>query len=499
MTIRTIERNPNVPTDFHFPLGATATAGAVAQDAIWSSSAYASLYPYLARLVTRVQWKHPSCEDDVAARKAAFAISLVTRPCRAMTRLWKSQYQADVLIVGESNRPSEIRMMTRLINGLAKRGMTVLYLVSFRSPEYKELATFVQEHVLQKQIRFLDPWQMDSFADKASWYLQSSHQAYLDWRAIRSTIPQDVHLSPGSYDTVLAATRTKVAWSFLEPRMRFDVVIVRDRWQPLSAAVAISCISSETMIVAFQHGVVTVPYPSVAARRVCFGSCSRELLINLEQNLAMTTGRPAFCQDFVLAGSLSDDLKLFPFHQRSSCLLVIDQVASWTGGFFGVSHEFDGLRLAVEEILARSKVPRRVIIRLHPGNRSISHWLDLARDYPDRVEFSHSALDLSFDLSRASVAVGLFSGALATAAACGVPTLFLWEPGWFYTPDLACFADDLFVSREDIVSRVETLLTDTEDYKQTREAALDAARSYYYGLQTCAFDQDFVDRIVRPL
>jgi hypothetical protein len=406
-------------------------------------------------------------------------------------------------MVGECKRPHEIRMMARLLKGVVDRGLRVLYLVSFKSVEFKELSTFAEKHDLQKQIHFLDPWRTENRTDEILRRAQARYQAYQDWRTLQSVFPRDgIYLTPNSFGAMARIARAKLAWEMLEPHLQYDAVMMKGQLGNLSGAIGFSCASRQQPVVTFQHGVIScIPgfVPIAATRHVCFGSSSRELMINLDQDFAKMTGRHMFCQDFILAGSLFDDLCLFPSNQGHSCLLVLDQSSASAARFYGIDHEYDALILVVREMLQRSRVLNKVIIRPHPLNNSLGDWLALAEEWPDRVEISHPALSLQFDLSRSSIALGLFSGAQVTAAACGIPAFFLWEPGWFYTPDLACFAPEFFMSPTDVTDRIETLLTNAEAYTEARECALNAAAFYYNDRRFCDFGPEFVDQLLAPL
>jgi hypothetical protein len=153
----------------------------------------------------------------------------------------------------------------------------------------------------------------------------------------------------------------------------------------------------------------------------------------------------------------------------------------------------------VDKILRQVPAVKKVIVRPHPDNRKPEVWLKLAASNPARVELSHPAYSLQFDLSRSSLVLGLFSGALATAAACGIPALFLWQPSWFYTPDLACFAPKLFVSPESVTERIETLLTHESEYMAARNDSLEAAKLYYHERKFCTFEPEFVGQLFSPI
>jgi hypothetical protein len=57
-----------------------------------------------------------------------------------------------------------------------------------------------------------------------------------------------------------------------------------------------------------------------------------------------------------------------------------------------------------------------------------------------RCELSHPAWSLEDDLRRSSAVVGILSGVLTVASACGLPTFFLETEQGFTNADLACFS-----------------------------------------------------------
>ncbi len=491
----------DIPSDLYFPPGATAPIGGLAQTAIWSSSAYRDLFPYVVRLLHRFQLE--PCSRDIKSWSGASTAYLAAKFYHSLKERQLQHWQSDVLIVGEcrSQYLSEIRIMTRLVAGILRRGLSVLYLVRFNSQEYQELVTFVHKHNWQEQIQFLDPWETAGPLDKIFRLADSNYRAYRDWCTLQDILPSDIYLPPDSYNTMLSVALTKGAWELLESHLSFSIAIVLNHFQPLSSLVASACIARKLEVVTFQHGVISHPvgyFPVTATRAVCFGSCSRNLLMALDKKLAQAAKKPQFCKDFILAGSLFDELRLHPSQQEYSSLLVVDQGNLREESFYGMKPAKVALSRVIREVIERAKVLKRVIIRPHPRAQAkdLSNWLTLAEEYPDKIVFSHPALRFEFELSRTSIAIGLFSGGLITAAACGIPTIFLWEPGWFYTPDLACFTDHLFVSPSDAIGRIETLLTNVNDYSEAREAALNSSQYYYFNRQLCTFNDDLVEQLL---
>ncbi len=156
-------------------------------------------------------------------------------------------------------------------------------------------------------------------------------------------------------------------------------------------------------------------------------------------------------------------------------ILVIDQYNASAERFYGLHEAFRTLPRVVME--SADSVPgAKVVVRLHPAQKALGYW----EAYRHRVEISQG-VPLHDDLARATVAVGLFSGALTVACASGVPTFFLWKPGWFYTPDLACFAS-CFVDGEQLAGSLSFGLQSIHHYESLSHEAREGASRYYHTL-----------------
>ncbi len=80
-----------------------------------------------------------------------------------------------------------------------------------------------------------------------------------------------------------------------------------------------------------------------------------------------------------------------------------------------------------------------------------------------------------------------------------MPTFFLWQPGWYATPDLAPFVDTQFVDPASLPTRLESLLRDPSVFAAEQAAARGAAARYYRGGGRCDFTPAFIDAMLAPL
>jgi hypothetical protein len=85
---------------------------------------------------------------------------------------------------------------------------------------------------------------------------------------------------------------------------------------------------------------------------------------------------------------------------------------------------------------------------------------------------------LEDDLRRSSAVVGIISGVLTIAAACGLPTVFIETESGYTTGDLACFSEQALLP-DAAFSQLARILTDHRVYAEARIEALQNAREYY--------------------
>lgn len=293
--------------------------------------------------------------------------------------------------------------------------------------------------------------------------------------------------------------RTILLWRWFGSRIKYELAIVRNHHTPLAASVALASTKMGKPVISFRHRVISLPttyFPSVATKLVSYGKQSIGILKEGNAVLASRVGREPICKEFVPAGSLVDGINIFADNRKERTVLVIDQELSWTGRFYGIGKEFSILRETVRTILKSVKEVCRIIVRVHPGSESYACWFSLVGEFPERVELSGGHNTLEFDLSRSSAAIGLFSGALIMALASGIPAVFVWRPGWYYTPDLACFAGDFFLDPDEVPGYIRKIFSNPMTYNEVRERALSVSKEYYHNGELCGFDEKCLDALL---
>jgi len=486
--------------DFFFPPGATAPAALEATGALFASAEWHELLPYAPAIDTRVRLATTAAGEELR-------LAVVRRIRSPRLERWAAarypRWAGDVLVVGECVRAAERAAMARLVEGLVRSGRSVLYLcVGLRERASLErlsraagwgsrvrLATVPQPRAAHEL--WLHPWVLDDLAR--------------DGRAIGAILAaRGLQLGRDALPALRAAALGKAAWRILAGRLRFGTAIVRTRYMPLSAAVLAGCMTDDgPLTISFQHSIVTSPgsfTPCTAKRYAVFGEASRALLARLDAGLASTAGRAVICRDLVPVGSLVDPIiDAHLGRSRPASVLIVDQGSDWTDRHFGCGEEQrTSLELAARTLADRSRMVDRVVVRPHPFGNTLARWNALADANRDRIVISPPGRPIEAELGAASIVLGLFSTLLPVAAASGIPTLFVWSPGWFSTPDLAPFHAS-FVAPERCPEVVDGLLAGAEAYSAAQGAALAAGASYFAGRRTCAFEHDLVKRLLAAL
>jgi hypothetical protein len=103
---------------------------------------------------------------------------------------------------------------------------------------------------------------------------------------------------------------------------------------------------------------------------------------------------------------------------------------------------------------------------------------------------------LQDDLRRSSAVVGIFSGVLTVASACGLPTIFLETEQGFTTGDLAGFSGQTFLP-DAAFREIGRILTDRRAYVKARMEALGNAQEYYANGTNLDLTGPFFTRLLR--
>jgi hypothetical protein len=289
------------------------------------------------------------------------------------------------------------------------------------------------------------------------------------------------------------------AWERLAPCIEFDAVIARCHWNILCSPVCRTGIQRGKPVITFQQGVVdhTLDVPITASKFVAFGESSASVLAQANQRFFEAVGLPEPSIDYFNAGSLFDTVLPLPDQFSLQTVLMID-LDSDKRNPWGTEGQTQALVQLAEKLLA-AKVPlRRLVIRPYPhwSHFDLEACLKLVREHRDVCELSHSIWPLEDDLRRSSVAIGIWSGALTVASACGLPTIFLQTEQGFRTRDLACFSPEQTLLPDEAFRELSRLLTEPQSYAEARKIALRNASEYYANGANAPLDGAFFARIL---
>ena len=92
--------------------------------------------------------------------------------------------------------------------------------------------------------------------------------------------------------------------------------------------------------------------------------------------------------------------------------------------------------------------------------------------------------------------VGIFSGVLTVASACGLPSIFLQTDEGYATGDLACFSPNQTLLPDAAFCAISRILSDRQAYAQARIEALRNAREYYADATNLALTGAFFERLL---
>jgi hypothetical protein len=380
----------------------------------------------------------------------------------------------DWLVYGGAERGTEIAMMKRLVNALLKRGERVGYLVAFGSREHQEIAPLAEGS--EGLLILIDLY--EGLHDKRR-YLSASAapQAWRDFCDINDLLGTELSIPARTFSLFLGGMASRLLWQRLRPLLDYDRLIVRNHFGSLDSVIALDGLLQGKQVITLQHGVISSSgfFPVLADTVITFGEASASFLKRADAHFGELTGTVPFARRYIPAGSLFDEIMDVGDTFACRTLLVIDQ-DNRDALFYGLQPAFDALH-RVATLCTRYTPGLKVIYRPHPSVEKVPEWVTTLQGHDTDVVVSRGRPVLD-DIRQSTVAISLFSGALTIAAACGVPSIFLWREGWFYTPDLACFGD-CFACPEEALRRVGDVVTDRTAYSRWRAVATAAAEKYY--------------------
>jgi hypothetical protein len=253
-------------------------------------------------------------------------------------------------------------------------------------------------------------------------------------------------------------------------------------------------------VITFQQGVIghTLDVPVTASKYVAFGQTSASLMARVNHRFFQAAGMPEPPVEYINGGCLFDTVVALPDQFDHQTLLIVDAPVG-QGDFYGIESQGRALLQLAKKLLAADLPLRRLVIRPHPywSNLDFEACKHLVREHSTRCELSHPVWSLEDDLRRSSVVIGIFSGVLTVASACGLPTIFLQTKQGFTTADLACFSPRQTLLPDAAFCEIGKILTDRQAYAEARTQALRNAREYYADGRDLDLDGAFFERLLR--
>jgi len=479
--IEAVERN-KLPDTIVYGKGAIAHKTEQARVKIWSSPQRYEWVQYLDAV--RVCYQAEGSWKQIPYRYYLQSISPVAGRWLEKHPPDFPKQRFDWLVYGGAERATEIAMMKRLVTAVLKRGERVGYLVAFGSREHQEIAPLAEGS--EGLLILIDLY--EGLHDKRR-YLSASAapQAWRDFCDINDLLGTELSIPARTFSLFLGGMARRLLWQRLRPRLDYDRLIVRNHFGSLDSVIALDGLLDGKQVITLQHGVISSSgfFPVLADTVITFGEASAHFLKQADAHFAKTTGTLPFARRYIPAGSLFDEIADVGDTFAYRTLLVIDQDNVGARRFYGLHGAIEALHQVVRDCATQLK-GIRIVYRLHPSARKPPEWVQSIQREGGDVEVSQG-VPLLKDIARSTVAIGLFSGALTVAAACGVPAVFLWKEGWFYTPDLACFGE-CFATPEEAMGRVRDSVTHHTVHLHWCAAATAAAEKYYDQRQLAIMD-----------
>lgn len=417
----------------------------------------------------------------------------------------RRKIKTDVLFcpMPDFGRKTETRFLIRSLLGIAQTDAKILCLLPADAPCRDEIDAQLATAGRSGQVTFIDPTTPLNPMDARL----SSEVARMQARAAFDKTVQILEphgLSPGLevLRNFYYIAHFVEAWERLAPWVEFDAAVSRCHWHALCGPVCRTALQRGKPVITFQQGVIshTLDVPVTASTYVAFGQSSASFLARLNHAFFWAAKMSEPPVEYVHGGCLYDTVSPLPNQFDRQTLLMVDVPApNGQGDFYGLESQCRALLQLAERLLATDLPLRRLVIRPHP------YWSDLdfedcqrlVREHPTRCELSHPAWSLEDDLRRSSVVVGIFSGVLTVASACGLPTVFLETEYGYTTGDLACFSPRQTLRPDAAFCEIRRILTDQQAYAETRTEALQNAREYYANGTNLDLSGTFFERLLR--
>jgi hypothetical protein len=420
--------------------------------------------------------------QDISSRFMNWAIQNADRVSQFQSR---RKFKCDVLYCPHPyfERNTENKLLVRTVLGLAETGANIVCLMSNSAPFRDELQNKLAAMGRREQVTFLDPFGcMNPTASRLFAMVARKRGRTALEKTTQILEPHGLAPGPEFKDGFEKTALFVEAWNRLADHVEFDAVVARCHWNLLCAPVCRTALQRGKRVVTFQQGVIghTLDVPVTASKYVAFGQQSASFLDRMNREFLKANEKPGPAVDYVPGGCLFDTVTPLLDQFDHQTLLVFDVPAGQTD-FYGIQTQCSELLKLADRLLTSDCALRRLIIRPHPfwNNLDFESCQSLVKRHLSRCEISHPSWSLDDDLRRSSIAIGIFSGALTVASACGLPTYFLKTADGYKTGDFACFSSHQILDSYDAFQEIGRLLNDRKAYAEASALALRGASEYY--------------------
>ncbi len=460
-----------------------------------------SLQDYFLHL--QVDSQRPGGISSHNQRASSRLIRLAVRAADKISHIRpRRKIKTDVLYcpVPYFDRKTENRFLVRTLLGLAQTDAKILCLLPAGASCWDELNAQVAAAGRSAQVTFLPLVNSKPMeACLLPMVARMRGRAALE-ETVRILEPHGLRPSPELRFGFEHTAYFVEAWERLAPWLEFDAVVARCHWHALCSPVCRTARQRGKPVITFQQGVIdhTLDVPLTVSKYVAFGHASAAFLARLNHRFFQAAGMPEPPVEYVNGGCLFDTVVALPDQFDNQTLLMLD-VPGRQNDFCGLESQCCALLQLAERLLTADLPLRRLVIRPHPYWRDMDFEVcqRLVREHPSHCELSHPVWSLEDDLRRSSAVVGICSGALTVASACGLPTVFLETENGFTTGDLACFSPRQTLLPDAAFSEIGKLLRDRKAYAEARAETLRNAREYYANGTNPEFDGAFFERLLR--
>lgn len=415
----------------------------------------------------------------------------------------RRKFKADVLVcpMPYFARKTENQFLKRILLALSQTDAKILCLMPGNASCQAELVAELEAAKRRGQVEFIDPTATSNRIEaRLRARIVREHAAKAFEEAVAILEPHGLAPSPGARAGFEYIAHFVDAWERIAEDIEFDFAVTRCHWHALCSPVCRAGRQRGKPVMTFQQGVIghTLDVPVGASKYVAFGKSSADFLSRMNRCFFQTVGMPEPKTEYIEGGCLYDRLSMLPDQFELRTLLMVDEPIA-QGDFYGVESQSQALLEVAERLLASGSSIRRLIVRPHPywNNLDFEACQRLFRKYPMQCELSHPAWSLDDDLRRSSVAIGIFSGVLTVASACGLPTVFLQTEQGYSTGDLDCFSPGQTLLPDAAYRQIAMILSDRKEYDKARALALRNVRDYYANGANVALDASFFERHLR--